>query len=464
MSRPDNNKSKKRASGLHRRAVLGGVLGAVASPAIVKAAAARPNIVLVVSDDQSKDTLALGMPKSRARTDLMWYENACATGLVCAASRASLYTGRYDFHHGITNNLLSHQFDYSNWLMSWAKDAGYATGLFGKMINGYPVGQVFDRDCVPPCADWWAAYFNPRWHMYNYTLVEKRGPWASPALWDYSILPEHYSTDLFRARGINFINRYAGQQPFLLVVCPYAPHDGSVTAPRHGTAFTNLDMAALRAPTFNIVGAKQPAWLKAQPLLDPSEMDERRRKALRTTLPLDDMVVGILDALGAAGQLGNTLFAFTTDQGVAFGERRLTGKHHPYGTTTDVPLAIRWPGGRGGTSLQLVTHIDLTATICAMAGLTPGRLLDGVDIRANVRADALLRWSGGDNGGKNWTSDFVPAFSAVRTNSFKYVRTHGSGFEEVYALPGPEIDNLASNPAYAPVKSALAARLNQLIA
>ena len=464
MSRPDNNKSKKRASGLHRRAVLGGVLGAVASPAIVKAAAARPNIVLVVSDDQSKDTLALGMPKSRARADLMWYENACATGLVCSVSRACLYTGQYDFHHGITNDLLVDQFDYSNWLMSWAKDAGYATGLFGKMINGWPPGEVFNPDCVPPCADWWGAYFNPRTYMYNYTLVEKRGPSAAPALWDYSTLREHYSTDLFKARAISFINRYAGQQPFFLAVCPFAPHEGSVSAQRYSTAFTNLDMAALRAPSFNIVGAKQPAWLKAKPLLDPSDTDEKRRRALRATLPLDDMVVGILDALGAAGQLGNTLFAFTTDQGVAFGEHRLTGKRHAYGTTTDVPLAIRWPGGQGGTSWQLVAHIDLTATICGMAGLTPGRPLDGVDIRPNVRANALFRWAGGDDDGKNWTTDFVPAFSAVRTNSFKYVRTHGSGFEELYWLPGPEIDNVAGDPAYAAVKSAMAARLTQLIA
>jgi arylsulfatase A-like enzyme len=223
-------------------------------------------------------------------------------------------------------------------------------------------------------------------------------------------------------------------------------------------------MAALRPPSFNIVGSKQPPWLKAEPVQDPSELDEVRREQLRATLPLDDMVVGILSTLGTAGQLNDTLFVFTTDQSVATGEHRLRGKHHPYASTTDVPLAIRWPGGTGGTSFQLVTHIDITATICAMAGLTPGHSLDGVDIRANVRADALLHWSGGDNGGNNWTTDFVPAFSAVRTNSFKYVRIKASGFEELYALPGPEIDNVASDPAYAPVKFALAERLNQLVA
>lgn len=464
MSRAGIEKSKKRTSDVHRRAVLGGVLGAIASPAIVKAATRRPNVVLVISDDQSKQTIPLGMRKARARADLRWYENACATGLVCAAARTSIYTGQYDFHHGITHNLLAGEFDYSNWLLSWAKDAGYVTGLYGKMINDYPNGKTF-RTCVPACADWWEVYFGARQHMYNYTLVEKRGPYAPEPLTNYySLNPENYSTDLFKARACNFINRYAGQSPFFLVVCPYAPHNGSYPPPRYANTFLNLDMEPLRPPSFNVVGSKQPLWLKAEPEQDPMEMDESRREQLRTSLPLDDMVVGILNTLGVAAQLDNTLFIFTTDQSVATGEHRLTGKHHPYGSTTDIPLAIRWPGGAGGTSTQLVTHIDLTATICAMAGLTSTTLLDGFDIRANARADALLRWGGGDNGGENWTSDFVPGFSALRTNSFKYVRIHGTGFEELYALPGPEIDNLSSDPAYSAVKSAMAARLTQLLA
>jgi len=459
-----NGRARKGRARLNRRSLLSVVAGALAAPAIARAAAVRPNIVLIVSDDQSKTTLALGMRKTRARTDLVWYENACATGLVCATARTSLYTGQYDFRHGITNNLLAWQFDYTNWLLSWAKDAGYVTGFYGKMINDYPNGRSLDT-CVPACADWWEVFFDARAHMFNYTLVEKRGPLSVPATYFYPTgFAENYSTDLLKVRASNFINRYAGQRAFFLVVAPYNPHDGGAPAPRYTNAFFNLDMVALRPASFNVVGAKQPPWLRAEPpLFDPGAVDESRRDALRSTLALDDMVAALLATLGAVGQLNNTLFIFTTDQSVASGEHRLMGKHHAYGSTTDVPLAIRWPGGGGGTSDQLVTHTDLTATICAMAGLTPGLPLDGVDIRANARSDALLHWAGGDNGGRVSKDDSVPAFWGLRTAGSKYVRLQASGFEELYVLPGDEIDNVAGNPAYAAVRSSLAARLAEQI-
>lgn len=116
----------------------------------------QPNIILVLTDDQ---TLDIGhMPYLSSRTDWTSFTNAFENVSLCCPSRASILTGQYDTHHGVMNNTGSangQALDESNTLPVWLKSAGYTTGLVGKYLNGYP----FQRGpYIPPGWDTWDTF------------------------------------------------------------------------------------------------------------------------------------------------------------------------------------------------------------------------------------------------------------------------------------------------------------------
>src|SRR2546427_10923598 len=115
----------------------------------------RPNVVVILTDDQSMDTLPHSPPTmpflQHAVQDpnghWIHFPNAFINSPLCCPSRATLLTGRYAFHTGVTNNYLGKNLDESSTLATWLHDAGYTTGLFGKYLNDYPYGR---GPYVPP--------------------------------------------------------------------------------------------------------------------------------------------------------------------------------------------------------------------------------------------------------------------------------------------------------------------------
>src|SRR4051812_45011957 len=107
-----------------------------------KAAAAKPNIVLVVTDDQDDETVA-HMP---GVTDLVvrqgaTFAHAYYNDPTCSPSRATILTGLYDHNTGVTTN--THKTFYGAGLPARTvavalQNAGYRTALIGKYFNGYP--------------------------------------------------------------------------------------------------------------------------------------------------------------------------------------------------------------------------------------------------------------------------------------------------------------------------------------
>lgn len=105
----------------------------------------RPNIVVIVTDDQSMDSVAK-MPHVSGRTDWINFENAFLNVALCCPSRATILTGRYSHHTGVEDNQGA-VFDESATLGTWLQEAGYRTSFIGKYLNGYPLGR---GHYVPP--------------------------------------------------------------------------------------------------------------------------------------------------------------------------------------------------------------------------------------------------------------------------------------------------------------------------
>lgn len=120
----------------------------------------RPNVVLIVTDDQRWDTLSV-MPNVRRLIGAhgTTFRNAFVVNPVCCPSRATILTGAYSHTTGVYTNEASHPnggfhaFDDEPTIATKLQNAGYATAFIGKYLNGY--GSTY----VSPGWDTWFANY-----------------------------------------------------------------------------------------------------------------------------------------------------------------------------------------------------------------------------------------------------------------------------------------------------------------
>jgi N-acetylglucosamine-6-sulfatase len=423
------------------------------------AAAAQPNIVLVLADDQRWDTLRYMPTVSRELVGRgVTFSNAFVVNPLCCPSRASILTGQYSHTTRVYRNngpYAYEAFDDRESIATWLDAAGYTTAYIGKYLNGY------DLERVPPGWDHWVGY---RGGYYAYRLnvdgvVQQRGTAASD-----------YSTDVLRDHALSFIDRHAARPaPLFIVLAPYAPHLPPVPAPRHENAFAQL--ARKRPPSYNEPDiADKPRWLRLHPTLvrrNDRGVDRIRRNQLATLLAVDDAIGAIVDKLEATGRLRDTLIVYTSDNGLLWGEHRLPGwKIVPYEESIRVPLVMRYDGlvQAPRTEERLVTNIDLAPTFAELGGATPavvdGRSVvpliaerdaswrDAFLIEHLVEPDATRKGS------------LVPTYCAVRTARWKYV-AYSTREEELYHVSRDryELENRASDASFRRKLLAMRARL-----
>jgi hypothetical protein len=222
-------------------------------------------------------------------------------------------------------------------------------------------------------------------------------------------------------------------------------------------------VALPRTPSFNEADVSdKPAAIQRRALLSNARVaaiQEGYRQRLESLLAVDEAVASIVGALGASGELDETLILFTSDNGFFHGEHRVPqGKLLVYEPSIRLPLLMRGPGvPRDESRSQLVTNADLAPTILDAAGAEAGRAQDGRSL-LELAADPGVQWGrellveGGNNAGLT--------FRALRNYRWKYVE-HANGELELYDLASDpdELTNLATRPDLAPLRSALAARL-----
>jgi N-acetylglucosamine-6-sulfatase len=196
----------------------------------------RPDLVLILTDDQRADTL-WAMPEVRlllARHGVT-FTNFFVTTSDCCPSRASILSGQYSRHTGVFDNSPPNggapAFHDQSTLATWLKAAGCTTGLEGKYLNAYHLlGQTY----IPPGWDDWHVLANKGilTRYYNYVLNE------NGRLVSHGRRPADYSTTYLANRAIAFIRTAKG--PFFLYYAPIAPHNPAIPAPQDAHRFDNL--------------------------------------------------------------------------------------------------------------------------------------------------------------------------------------------------------------------------------
>lgn len=403
--------------------------------------AARPNFLLIISDDQRFDSLHGFMPQTEERIFArgIEFERAYATTSACCPSRSSMYTGLYACRHMVRLNedrlIFKTVFDD-------LKAAGYATAIAGKYLNSWP-GRP------RPEFDFWAVF--PYGSMiYNRPIININGELKRR---------DGYITDLLRDQALEFIDRQnPGGSPFMLVFAPNAPHSPAVPAEQDSLLYR--DMPLYRPPGWGQKApADKPAWLKRRKIDRPelARTDELRLRQYRTLASLDRAVGSLLDRLEARQLLSSTVVMFISDNGLMWGEFGLVSKGYAYEPSVRVPFAITYPGLIEQPRLEsaLVANIDIAPTIYELAGIQSGTSLDGMSLvpllrgeTSNWRTQLLIEgWV--QNGGRE-------PFTAVHTGRYKYIENRSSEPELYDLLSDPyELDNLQGEPGYAQLQSTL---------
>jgi arylsulfatase A-like enzyme len=384
---------------------------------------ARPNFVVIVTDDQDADSLPV-MRKLLSYPEGSWinFSNAFANDSICCPSRATLLTGQYSHHHGVLTNESCLELDDRQTLPVWLDRAGYRTALFGKYLNRYPAGAP------------------PGWDVFQPTTRSK-------------------NIDRLGDQAVGFLNNTAS--PFFLYVGFKSPHRVAIPPARYRT--TNAYVPPDR-PNFNEADVSdKPRWVRGKPLLSGDTLlawQKERLNGQRELLAVDDNIQRIIDALKAGGQLNNTVVIFISDNGFSFGSHRLVQKTCQYEECVHVPLLIRYPGAAGNrVEARFVSNVDMAVTIAALAGATPTIPLDGRSLRPLLTGpsapwdDVVLLE---DHTG--------PPSYGIRVPGWKYVE-HKDGFKELYDLTHDpyELQNVAGRPAYQARQAELAAQLHGML-
>ena len=449
-------------------------LGGAARDQAVSAPAPKPNVLVVMTDDQTVESLRVMANVQRLLAERgTTFTNSFVSYALCCPSRATFLTGQYPHNHGVLGNQAPnggfYKLDSSNTLPVWLQRAGYFTAHVGKYLNGY--GTRNPREIPPGWNDWQGSVDPSTYRFYGYTINENGTPRA------YGNDPASYQADVYTEKALALIRARAPQtQPFFLSLAYLAPHSGGpreaddpanqatpVPAPRHRNRFASEPLP--QPPSLNEADVSdKPAAMRSRPLVGPRRLAairENYRQRLESLLAVDEGVARIVGELERLGELDRTLIVFTSDNGFFHGEHRVpAGKVLLYEPSIRVPLIVSGPGaGRGRNSAVPVSNIDLAPTIAAVAGATPGRRLDGRSLLPLLR-DPGIGW------GRELLIEREPGaanFAALHTPRYVYAE-HASGERELYDLriDPHELQSRHADPAYDALRARLARRLADL--
>ena len=345
----------------------------------------RPNVVLLVSDDQGyADLGCFGGEEIRTPSlDRLAAEGVCLTSFyvawpACTPSRAAMLTGRYPQRNGLYDMIRNDVVDFGKEMdaheyaispeMTLGLDLkevtiadmlnqnGYATGAFGKWDSGrarrfLPTRRGFDD------------FFGFANTGIDYWTHERYGV---PSMFrgEEPVEEEGYATDLFRREALRFIDEHR-DEPFFLYVPFNAPHSAS-----------SLDRPGVQAKPGDIA-----RWY---PDRDP---EGHRTRYLACVSNMDEAIGAILDRLDTYEIADRTLVLFFSDNGgpgIADNGPLRGRKAQMFEGGVRVPFVARWPGRipPGSRSDAFLTALEVFPTLLAAAGVEApgGMVLDGFDM------------------------------------------------------------------------------------
>jgi arylsulfatase A-like enzyme len=448
---------------------LGVFPSTMAASGATSSTSARPNILLILVDDQRAGTLWAMPNVTKYLVDQgVNFTHGYVVNPDCCPSRTTILTGLYSHGTGIYNNRPPDGgfagFHDSSTIATWLQADGYRTALIGKYLNGY-TGTY-----IPPGWDQWIAFDRggDNSFYYNYPMN------VNGVVQEYRKTASDYSTGVLTRDALDFIRSTPTSQPFFLYLAMAAPHLPAKPATRYADAFSGLK--PWDPPGFNQADvSRMPNYVQAQPLLTPAEVAHIRRNRLmqlRTLLSVDDSVGQLIAALRESGRLSNTLIIYASDNGFMWGEHRRKAKMVPYEPAIRVPIVVRYDPltqNKAAVSTDLALNLDFAPTFAAAAGVSPPYTTDGqsllpllTDPGGALRSDFLIEHLMNSYPYPPARPTMVPTYCALHTQTMIYVYYY-DGEQELYDLATDpyELHNLAGDPAWSSTDASMYSQLKR---
>lgn len=455
---------------------------ALAAPVLsTHAASGKPNILFIMVDEMKWNVMSCAghsivkTPNlDRLAKEGTRFATAYTVAPICTPSRYSFFTSRYAHVHGATDNSTPTR-EPQLLLPAILQHAGYQTAISGK-LHFIPSGPDYNFESF-----WSFAGEGPRkLPAWPEEVDKKHGRGSSrrleiqpfpddPLGRDLGKLPypkEDAQTFWITDRAVEFLNQWPKERPFFLFVSYLDPHSPSHLCEPYWSMF---DAAKMPLPaTFKQDPSKEAkTQANRHEVNDPEIVQALTAAYFAKVTMVDDNIGRLLDQLGKLGLAENTLIVFTADHGNMLGDLNRWFKGAMYEGSTRIPLLMKAPAAspfaaqfnRGTVVTSIVQNIDVMPTLCEIAGVPlPPQGIQGRSLTALV--------SGKTTG---WPERAFAerGSSMVRTAQYKFIRNerknerHGGGESELYDLTQDpmEVNNLASDPAHAPVVADLAAQL-----
>lgn len=332
-------------------AVVGLLTQTLCFPVAEADSSTRPNIVLILADDQGYGDLGChGNPIIKTpNLDRLGNASVRLTDFhvspTCAPTRAALMTGRHEFKSGVTHTIFERErlSPTARTLPELLKTHGYTTGIFGKwhlgdeadyqpdrrgfdevFIHGAGgIGQTYSGSCGDAPGN---KYFDP--------VIRHNGRFVKT---------DGYCTDVFFDQAIQWIDEVAKDSPFFCYITPNAPHGPLICPPEY-----------------------------SQPYEGQVPDDVAKFYGMITNI--DDNIGRLTQHLADQGLSSETLVIFMTDNGTATGAKvynagMRAAKGSPYNGGTRVPGFWHWPDRLAPRDVAAFTcHWDIVPTIAEIIG------------------------------------------------------------------------------------------------
>jgi len=310
---------------------------------------------------------------------------------LCGPARVSLLTGLSVTTHQCDTNRTWEPFRDSplglqeRTVACYLNDAGYATGHFGKYVNGHASYAT-----VPPYWDRWCETkgdgSDSGGDLQNPNQANVDGAWID--------LPEGLRPSVWAAERCADFVRDRQDSPWFAQYCPSIPHFPYTPTSRSEHLYDG-PIAMRRVPSVNEADMfDKPEWMRDLPLANTTQIQAEYEGKMEELADLDYYGIRpIIEALDATGHLANTMIFFTSDNGYLHGEHRERRKDQPYWESAEVPFFVKGPGVKGGVKgTALVNHTDLMPTTCEIAGVLPLLDVDGRSMLEHLDTGTFSGW------------------------------------------------------------------------
>lgn len=414
----------------------------------------KPNVIFILTDDQRWDALGyagnqiIQTPEmDKLASTGIYFINAFVTTPICAASRASIFTGLYERTHGYTFGQGNIKNSYmQNSYPALMKEAGYYTGFFGKfgvqydsITSLFNVSESYDRNGV----------FRD-YRGYFYKMLEN---------------DTVHLTRYTGQKAIDFITNAPKDRPFCLSVSFSAPHAHDPAKEQYfwQTSTDSLYQGIQIPPPIlsdDVYFEEQPEYVKTGENRtrwywrydSPEKYQHSMKGYYRMISGIDKEIGKIRETLKSKGLAENTVIIFMGDNGYFEGERQLAGKWLMYDNSLRVPMIIYDPRNKEHRDIdEMALNIDIPATILDIAG---------IEVPETWQGKSLAGFLDGQNPLANreyficehlWNVAIIAPSEGIRTKKWKYFRYRKDmAHEELYDLENDpkEITNLKDSTAF----------------